>query len=77
MSDYRRESHIPDASSRPAGAIRITLAAPGIADGPALVNTAINDDDERRSTQFWQTNLPRAVYMDLRSHANDATHPGM
>jgi hypothetical protein len=28
-------------------------------------------------TGNWQTNLPRAVYMDLVSHASDATHPGM
>jgi len=30
-----------------------------------------------RATGHWQTNLPRAVYMDLVPHANDATHPGM
>jgi cell division protein FtsX len=28
-------------------------------------------------TGHWQTNLPRAVYMDLVSHASDAAHPGM
>jgi polyferredoxin len=27
-------------------------------------------------TGHWQTNLPREVYMDLVSHAADATHPG-
>lgn len=27
-------------------------------------------------TGHWQTNLPRAVYMDLVSHASDAAHPG-
>jgi polyferredoxin len=30
-----------------------------------------------RATGHWQTNLPRAVYMDLVPHANEATHPGM
>jgi polyferredoxin len=25
----------------------------------------------------WQTNLPREMYIDLVSHANDAAHPGM
>ena len=30
-----------------------------------------------KATGHWQTNLPRAVYMDLVSHASDATHPGM
>jgi polyferredoxin len=27
-------------------------------------------------TGHWQTNLPREVYMNLVSHASDATHPG-
>jgi polyferredoxin len=27
-------------------------------------------------TGHWETNLPREVYMDLVSHAVDATHPG-
>jgi polyferredoxin len=27
-------------------------------------------------TGHWQTNLPREIYMDLVSHANDAAHPG-
>ncbi len=27
-------------------------------------------------TGHWQTNLPREVYMDLVTHAADATHPG-
>ncbi len=30
-----------------------------------------------KATGHWQTNLPRAVYMDLVSHASDAAHPGM
>ena len=30
-----------------------------------------------KATGHWQTNLPRAVYMDLVSHANGAAHPGM
>ena len=30
-----------------------------------------------KTTGHWQTNLPREVYMDLVSHANDAAHPGM
>ena len=30
-----------------------------------------------RATNHWQTNLPRAVYMELVPHANDVTHPGM
>jgi polyferredoxin len=30
-----------------------------------------------RVTSHWQTNLPRAVYMDLVPHANQLTHPGM
>ncbi len=30
-----------------------------------------------KTTGHWQTNLPRAIYLDLVSHANDATHPGM
>jgi polyferredoxin len=30
-----------------------------------------------KTTGHWQTNLPREIYMDLVSHANDATHPGM
>ena len=28
-------------------------------------------------TGHWQTNFPRAVYMDLVRHANSAKHPGM
>jgi hypothetical protein len=28
-------------------------------------------------TGHWQTNLPRAIYMDLVPHANSAKHPGM
>ena len=30
-----------------------------------------------RATSHWQTNIPRAVYMNLVPHANEATHPGM
>ncbi len=30
-----------------------------------------------RVTSHWQTNIPRAVYMDLVPHANEVTHPGM
>jgi polyferredoxin len=30
-----------------------------------------------KSTGHWQTNLPRDVYMDLVSHAREASHPGM
>jgi polyferredoxin len=30
-----------------------------------------------KATGHWQTNLPREMYIDLVSHANDATHPGM
>jgi len=30
-----------------------------------------------RATNHWQTNMPRAVYMDLVPHANEVTHPGM
>jgi polyferredoxin len=30
-----------------------------------------------RATGHWQTNLPRAVYLELVPHANEATHPGM
>jgi polyferredoxin len=30
-----------------------------------------------KATGHWQTNLPRAIYMDLVSHASDAAHPGM
>jgi polyferredoxin len=30
-----------------------------------------------KTTGHWQTNLPRAVYIDLVSHASDATHQGM
>jgi polyferredoxin len=30
-----------------------------------------------RVTSHWQTNIPRAVYMKLVPHANEATHPGM
>ena len=30
-----------------------------------------------KATGHWQTNLPRGVYMDLVSHAREASHPGM
>ncbi len=30
-----------------------------------------------RATNHWQTNIPRAVYMNLVPHANEATHPGI
>lgn len=30
-----------------------------------------------RATGHWQTNVPRAIYMDLIPHANEVTHPGM
>jgi polyferredoxin len=30
-----------------------------------------------KTTGHWQMNLPREIYMDLVSHANDAAHPGM
>lgn len=30
-----------------------------------------------RATGHWQTNLPRAVYLELVPHANEAAHPGM
>jgi polyferredoxin len=30
-----------------------------------------------KATSHWQTNLPRAVYMDLVPRANGLTHPGM
>ena len=30
-----------------------------------------------RATGHWQTNLPREMYIDLVSHANEASHPGM
>ena len=30
-----------------------------------------------RVTSHWQTNIPRAVYMDLVPHANELSHPGM
>lgn len=30
-----------------------------------------------RATSHWQTNIPRAVYMDLVPHANELSHPGM
>lgn len=30
-----------------------------------------------RITSHWQTNLPRAVYMNLVPHANEVTHPGI
>ncbi len=30
-----------------------------------------------KATGHWQTNLPRQIYMDLVSHANEASHPGM
>jgi len=28
-------------------------------------------------TGHWQTDLPRAMYIDLVAHARDAAHPGM
>jgi polyferredoxin len=30
-----------------------------------------------KTTGHWSTNLPREMYIDLVSHANDAAHPGM
>jgi len=30
-----------------------------------------------KATNHWQTNLPRAVYLNLVPHANDTTHPGI
>src|ERR1039457_3790667 len=30
-----------------------------------------------RATNHWQTNIPRAVYMNLVPHANEVTHPCM
>ena len=30
-----------------------------------------------KATGHWQTNLPREMYIELVSHANDAAHPGM
>jgi polyferredoxin len=30
-----------------------------------------------KATGHWQTNLPRAVYIDLVSHSSNAAHPGM
>jgi polyferredoxin len=30
-----------------------------------------------KATGHWQTNLPRDVYMDLVSHAREASHPGI
>jgi polyferredoxin len=30
-----------------------------------------------KTTGHWQTNLPREIYLDLVSHANDAAHPGI
>ena len=30
-----------------------------------------------KATGHWQTNLPRDMYMDLVSHAREASHPGM
>ena len=30
-----------------------------------------------KTTGHWQTNLPRDVYMDLVSHAREASHPGI
>jgi polyferredoxin len=30
-----------------------------------------------RATSHWQTYIPDGVYLDLISHANDVTHPGM
>lgn len=30
-----------------------------------------------RATNHWQTNVPRAVYMNLVPNANEVTHPGM
>ena len=30
-----------------------------------------------KATGHWQTNLPHDVYIDLVSHAREASHPGM
>jgi cell division protein FtsX len=30
-----------------------------------------------RVTNHWQTNISRAVYLQLVPHANELTHPGM
>jgi polyferredoxin len=30
-----------------------------------------------RATNHWQTNIPRAVYMNLVPHVNEVTHPGI
>lgn len=30
-----------------------------------------------RATNHWQTNIPRAVYMNLVPHANEVSHPGI
>ena len=30
-----------------------------------------------KTTGHWQTNLPQQIYMDLVSHAGEASHPGM
>lgn len=30
-----------------------------------------------KATGHWQTDLPRALYLDLVQHVNEATHPGM
>jgi magnesium-transporting ATPase (P-type) len=30
-----------------------------------------------KMTGHWQTNLPREMYIDLVSHANEEAHPGM
>jgi len=30
-----------------------------------------------KATGHWQTNLPRAIYLDLVPHTNGVTHPGM
>lgn len=30
-----------------------------------------------KASGHWQTNLPREIYMELVSHANEASHPGM
>ena len=43
MSDYRQGSNIPDASSRPAGAVRINPAGLSVADDPLPVITVIKE----------------------------------
>lgn len=50
---------------RPAG---LALIVAGIFFGLVLVTKA---------TGHWQTNLPRDVYIDLVSHADEQAHPGM